>query len=68
MTPPDWWYAGILLGLTIFFCLLLLVTWLFLRWGIRQVDQLDAEIHAIDEAQKAFEADMKQRLWGDDMK
>ncbi len=39
----DWWWPGVLLGFTIFLALILLLTWGLLRWGTRQVDELQEE-------------------------
>ena len=66
VTQSDWWYPGLLIALAIFLLLFLAIAYWGLMWGVRQVDRLNEEIHLIDETQRAFEADMKQRLWGDD--
>lgn len=66
VTVPDWWYAGFAAGLTIFFCMLLALVWLLLRWGEKQVDKLDEDITRVHETQLAFEADLKRRLWNEE--
>lgn len=36
----SWWWRGFFLGLAIFFCIILLLTWLLYRWGQKQVDEM----------------------------
>lgn len=65
MTPPDWWYEGVIAGFIIFFCLIMLLTWWLLRWGTRQVDKLDLDIKQLEESQRLFQQDLRLR-WGED--
>lgn len=65
MTVPDWWYVGFFATFIIFFCLMMLALWAMLRWGQKQVDKLDLEIHELEEAQRMFEQDLRLR-WGDE--
>jgi hypothetical protein len=66
VTPPDWWYPGYFIGLTIFLVLLLLFVGWMLRWGTREVDRLNEDLLRIDESQRAFEADLRRRMGVED--
>lgn len=65
VTMPDWWWAGAIGGFVIFLGLIMLLTWWLLRWGEKQVDKLDADLMALDANQRAFQEDLRRRMWDD---
>ena len=66
MTAPDWWWSGLAAQFACFVGLMLLLTWALFRWGQRQVDKLDVDLKALDESQRAFQQDMRDRLWDEE--